>query len=114
MDSKEYQEWVTEASERSPFLATANDGAHMCSQAPYLVIGLAGEAGEVADQIKKMLRRLKTGEPWKSEEVKLELGDTLWYLVGLANEFGWTLEDVMQANYDKITARRAAKKSSTD
>ncbi len=65
-------------------------------------LGIAGEAGEVADLVKK---HLFLDRPLSSAQVKEELGDVLWYLTLLAYEYGCTLEDVMTANVMKLRAR---------
>jgi NTP pyrophosphatase (non-canonical NTP hydrolase) len=65
-------------------------------------LGIAGEAGEVADLIKK---RIGHGHPLDKERLKKELGDVLWYVSALATWAGMTLEDVAQANLDKLRAR---------
>lgn len=73
----------------------------------YPALGLAGEAGEVADKIKKVLRDNKcvfTEE--KKKEIAKELGDVLWYIATLANDIGYTLEEVGQMNYDKLHSRQ--------
>jgi len=54
-------------------------------------IGLTGEAGEVADLVKKQIFH--------------QLGDVLWYVAALCTEFGFTLEEVMQHNIEKLKAR---------
>ena len=72
----------------------------------YPVIGLTGEAGEVAEKIKKVVRDhggIMT--PEAKESVMLELGDVLWYVSALATEIGVTLEEVAMANIDKLTSR---------
>lgn len=69
----------------------------------YLVLGLVGEAGEVAEKTKKVLR---DGTPMDRELLKLELGDVLWYLTRLCDEYGFTLREVAQANADKLDSRR--------
>ena len=69
-------------------------------------LGLTGEAGEVADIIKKIIR---DSEESFSEEVKneiaTELGDVLWYIALLAWELGYTLNDIAELNLKKIVER---------
>lgn len=73
----------------------------------YPALGVAGEAGEVADKVKKVLR---DDGGALSPEVKVallkELGDVLWYITACADEMGYTLEDVADANIKKLTSRR--------
>lgn len=70
-------------------------------------IGLAGETGEVAEKIKKIIRD-KGGvvDEQSQREVKKELGDVLWYLAQLATELDINLEDVVACNLEKITSRK--------
>lgn len=79
----------------------------------YTALGANGEAGEVADQAKRVLRD-DAGELTSARKEKLikELGDCLWYLAQAANELGVTLEEVAQQNIDKLAARAAANKLS--
>lgn len=65
-------------------------------------LGLAGESGEVADIIKKTFYHghlLDKGALYK------ELGDVLWYLAVMADALGYDLDEIAQANVDKLRAR---------
>lgn len=64
-------------------------------------LGLAGETGEVSEQLKKFFR---DGVLDKDLLAK-ELGDVLAYLTLIADTFGYTLEEIAQINHDKLTAR---------
>ncbi len=72
----------------------------------YPVLGLVGEAGEVAEKMKKVLRD-EAGiiTDAKKEEIKKELGDVLWYIAQLSTELGLSMDDVAQANLDKLFSR---------
>lgn len=73
----------------------------------YPTLGLTGEAGEVADKVKKVLRDNHgdfTEE--KRKEIAKELGDVAWYLAVCANDIGYTLEEICQMNYDKLKSRQ--------
>jgi NTP pyrophosphatase (non-canonical NTP hydrolase) len=65
-------------------------------------MGLAGEAGEVCDMLKKHLLHDKALD---KEELKLELGDVLWYLQHTCNTFGIEMEEVAEANIIKLCKR---------
>lgn len=73
----------------------------------YPVLGLTGEAGEVAEKVKKMIRD-KGGEPDEEffNDMKKELGDVLWYVNAAARDCGWTLEDLANANLEKLYSRK--------
>ena len=69
---------------------------------------MCGEAGEVADKVKKVLRdRQGNFSPEVIADLQLELGDVLWYVAQLATELGLELEQIAQANLDKLASRAA-------
>lgn len=73
----------------------------------YLALGLNGEAGEVAEIVKRSIR---SGNPLEAEEflaLKKELGDCLWYLANLAREAGFQLSEVAETNLEKLKSRQA-------
>lgn len=65
-------------------------------------LGLNGEAGEVADIIKKGFFQ---GHSIDREHIAKELGDVAWYLALVADAIGYSLEDIFQMNIDKLAAR---------
>lgn len=68
-----------------------------------MTLGLPGEVGEVIEHIKKEMR----GDgPLDRLKLQLELGDVLHYLCRIASHYGLNMEAVMQANVEKIEARR--------
>lgn len=72
----------------------------------YPTLGLCGESGEVAEKVKKIVRDnngVATEE--RKEEIALELGDILWYVSQLAAELGISLEQVAEANLEKLFSR---------
>lgn len=83
-------------------LRTANNALNFESRISVAGLGLTGEAGEVADLIKK---KLGHGHELDSQRVKKELGDVLWYVSEAAFLAGWTLEEIAQANIDKLKKR---------
>ena len=72
----------------------------------YPTLGLTGEAGEVADKVKKVIR---DGHEEFSDEKRLEIvkeiGDVLWYCATLSRDLGYELDDVAQMNVDKLRSR---------
>lgn len=74
----------------------------------YPTLGLCGEAGEVADKVKKVIRdQGGSFSPEVIEALKLELGDVLWYVAQLSTELGLDLGAIAQANLDKLASRAA-------
>lgn len=73
----------------------------------YVALGLNGEAGEVAEQIKKAMRN-DAGEltPERIESLKKEAGDVLWYLTRLAAELNTSLAEIAQINVEKLYGRK--------
>lgn len=72
----------------------------------YCALGLASEAGEVAGACKRIVR--DDGEhisETRNRQIAAEIGDVLWYAAQLATELGITLEDVAQANVEKLRSR---------
>lgn len=65
-------------------------------------LGIAGEGGEVADIIKKHIFQ---GHELDREHVAKELGDVLWYIALGAHSIGYSLEDVMDMNVEKLRKR---------
>lgn len=73
----------------------------------YPALGLCGEAGEVAEKIKKIIRDGKgviTGE--QRVELEKELGDVLWYIANLGAELGLEMDNIAQKNLDKLKSRQ--------
>ena len=73
----------------------------------YPALGLAGEAGELANKVKKVLRdhggRLSEEA---REAILAELGDVLWYVAQVATDLGESIEAVAQANLAKLRSRK--------
>lgn len=72
----------------------------------YALLGLAGEAGEVASLAAKAIRDGKTHE--YEHNMKKELGDVLWFIAAIAADNGYTLQDVADANIYKLNNRKKA------
>jgi len=74
----------------------------------YTALGLAGESGEVAEKVKKLIRDDFFSKSGNFEDaVASELGDVLWYLANLASEIGMTLEEIAILNTQKLQDRKA-------
>lgn len=74
----------------------------------YPALGLAGEAGEVAEHFKKALR--DDGgviTPERRAKISKELGDVLWYVAQLSTELGLDLDEVAGENLDKLRSRQS-------
>ena len=72
----------------------------------YPTLGLAGESGEVAEKVKKILRDNEgVVDEEKKKEITKELGDVLWYLAQIASEIGVPLEEVASLNIEKLRSR---------
>ena len=95
---KEYQEQAMRTAQYPADVAMA-----------YLALGLAGEAGEVANKIKKVLRGDYDDDPAKAEAALdaagAELADVLWYVAMLSHELGICLEDLALGNLAKLHMR---------
>jgi NTP pyrophosphatase (non-canonical NTP hydrolase) len=92
--AREFEEWVGKRWGASP------PGSRHWLIA---VMGLAGETGECVEPMKKHYRDGKH----PGDALKLELGDVLHYLTVLAHSYGWSLDELMQANMAKLEARDA-------
>lgn len=101
-----------------------------CENFSYMMLNLVGEVGEFASKIAKAIRKedaqiggivdMNTSSKndlifkdfstciEQETELKKEAGDILWQLSGLCTVMGWSLEEVAQANLDKLQARKQA------
>ena len=103
MNFNEYQKkaMTTELMKRSDVLS-AHDPAFVAK-----ILGLVGEAGEVAEKFKKIVRDKNgvVGDDDKAD-IEKELGDVLWYISALADYLGLTLDEVANKNLEKLFSRR--------
>ena len=73
----------------------------------YPTLGLVGEAGEVAEKVKKIIRDGDgTLTDPDRDKIAKELSDVCWYVAVLAYELDYTLEEIMQMNLDKLASRQ--------
>jgi len=73
----------------------------------YASLGLAGEAGEVAEKVKKIIRNKKglyTDED--VSDIRKELGDVLWYIAELCTVFDISMENCAKTNIEKLADRK--------
>jgi NTP pyrophosphatase (non-canonical NTP hydrolase) len=94
-----FEEYQSEASQTAKY-------PRRLSNLEYPTLGLTGEAGEVANIVKKIQRDFGgeiTGEVRK--KLKDELGDVLWYISSCADELGLTLGEIAEYNIQKLAAR---------
>jgi len=103
MEIDAYAAWAAQIA------GVTKEGAPDLERLSYLGLGLAGEAGEVADLIKK---RLRDGEAaWKPDRIAEELGDLAYYWAALCVAAGQDPRAVLAASYAKIDAIVTAARS---
>lgn len=75
------------------------------------VLGIAGEAGEVTDKVKKIIRD-KGGYASEEDrmEIAKELGDVLWYVANVARYLDVSLSDIAEGNVAKLSSRKKRNK----
>lgn len=107
---QELKQWMKEKNMSNITANQYQDGA--CSTAifpketalAYLTLGLSGEAGEIANKAKKLIR--DGDDPNKRQEIGKELGDVCWYIAVLADELGMNLGYIMERNLIKLADRK--------
>lgn len=72
----------------------------------YTTLGLVGEAGEIANKVKKFHRGDKVMTDESREQLAKELGDVLWYVATTAEELGYNLADIAEMNIEKLQSRQ--------
>ncbi len=104
MKFNDYQQQAT------TFELMKREGEILANSPSYVakILGLAGEAGEVAEKYKKIIRD-KDGHVSDADKAEIikELGDVLWYVSALAGYLHVSLEDVAKANIDKLSSRKS-------
>ena len=71
----------------------------------YCTLGLVGEAGEIANKVKKVIRDNRPVDDAFKADMKAEIGDVLWYIARLADELGISLQEVADYNMEKLLSR---------
>ena len=96
MDFKTYQNKARETAQYP----------NLGSNTIYPTLGLVGEAGEVAEKVKKVIRDKKgIFDEEAKKGISKELGDVLWYISNLCTEFNFELEEVALQNLEKLKDR---------
>lgn len=81
----------------------ANETKLPTADLEYLLLGFIGEIGEVYSLLAKNIRDETDID---EEKIKKELGDCLWFIATISADFGLHLNDVAQANIDKLNSRK--------
>lgn len=92
MTLNDYQQAAMRTNTSKPYAATLQNAA----------LGLAGEAGEVADMVKKHIYHDK---PLSMEDLIYELGDVLWYVAQAAEAIGVRMDTIADMNIKKLLDR---------
>jgi len=71
----------------------------------YYALGLCGEAGELAEKVKKHYRDDTPLDAAEMIAITREIGDVLWYIAALARHLGVSLETVAATNLKKLEDR---------
>jgi len=69
------------------------------------LLGAYGELGELTNNYKKIFRDHGSVIPNKQLDFALEMGDVIWYITRFSNHMGWTLEEIIQLNLEKLESR---------
>lgn len=73
----------------------------------YMALGLGGEVGEIQNEIKKMERddnNILTSE--RRNKIITEMGDTMWYFIGICHQLNCSLDDILKNNIEKLENRK--------
>jgi NTP pyrophosphatase (non-canonical NTP hydrolase) len=69
------------------------------------LLGLMGELGEITNKFKKVFRDHGGTLPNRQVDYALELGDVMWYLTRFSNELGFSLQEIIEYNFEKLNSR---------
>jgi NTP pyrophosphatase (non-canonical NTP hydrolase) len=108
---KEVDQWLKEKYSMSDFNSYQRSATKTAIYPPehkilYPALGLAGEAGEVANKVKKVMRDGVENQPdnWR-EQIASEIGDVLWYCAALATDLNVSLGMIASLNEKKLQDR---------
>tara|TARA_R110000737_G_C14537741_1_gene478413 strand:+ start:855 stop:1208 length:354 start_codon:yes stop_codon:yes gene_type:complete len=105
MENLSFNEYQREAKATAIYPNGLSEGIGL-----YPILGLAEEAGEVVGKVAKFIRKQGDQRSFATEElskdVALEIGDCLWMIANIAQDFGYNLEDVARMNLDKLRDRK--------
>jgi NTP pyrophosphatase (non-canonical NTP hydrolase) len=94
MEFKEYQTFIEK------YIVNRKSGIE------YPVLGLCGESGEVAEKVKKVIRdRDGVLDDEIKKEIAKELGDVVWYVTRIGMELGFSFEEIVSMNIEKMKSR---------
>ncbi|NBW20345.1 MAG: hypothetical protein EBR82_71495 [Caulobacteraceae bacterium] len=93
--------------------STAQYPKHMAL--PYVFLGLSGEAGEICNKYKKIIRDKNNKlEDEDVRQIQMELGDVMWYLAAAHDALGLEMEQTMALNLNKLSLRQKRGKIAGD
>ena len=93
---------MTAAEYQVAAMRTSNDKLTIRDHVLNGALGLFGEGGEVADIVKKAYMQ---GHPLDKAHIAEELGDVCWYVAEMATALGYSMEEIMRGNIDKLRRR---------
>ena len=110
MEFNDYQEKVLTDLIYKEFLEELNEDQEKFKSImglSYVVLGLTGESGELAEKVKKIMRDdLGNISKEQIEEIAKELGDVLWYIAAIAQELNLELDYIAKQNIIKLDNRK--------
>lgn len=83
-------------------MVTKNNKLSLSEQILNAALGLTGEAGEVADMVKKWKFQ---GHQFDSKDIAKELGDICWYIALMSDSIGLSFNEILEMNIEKLKKR---------
>jgi len=106
MNTKDYIKNTAVTDHDQKGLNQLADRCDAASQLLHYTIGIATESGELLDAVKKFIAH---GKPLDVVNIKEELGDCLYYIARMCDMYGFTFEEVMETNINKLKVRYGTK-----